>query len=155
MTGVSEILAELEGRGIRFEFRPHGGVRLVPARLIDQPLPDSIRAHKTELLARLHAGQKKEELDRPARADGSKPLPPTGAPAYSIITTCQHHGVALSLDEAGDLMIGRADGRTDELIHQWPSLFMAIEAHLEDVASLVKVGWTLKAAFPKAERTNA
>jgi len=89
MTGVSEILAELRARGIRIDLRPHGGVRLVPARLIDPPLLDRIRAHKTELLARLHARQSEAEIDRLARADGWAPLPPAVAPAYSIISTCR------------------------------------------------------------------
>ena len=155
MTDVSEILADLQARGIRFELRPRGGVRFVPAHLIDQHLLARIHAHNTELLAQIHSEQKEAEIDRSASADGRKPLPPARAPAYSIIATCHHHGMALRIDEAGDLMIGRADGKADELIRQWPSLFMAIEAHLEDITALVQAGWTLKAAFPKAERTHA
>lgn len=82
MTGVTDILADLQARGVRIELRPHGGVLLVPARLIDPPLLDRIRAHKTELLVRLHAERKEGEIDRLARADGWKPLPPAGAPTY-------------------------------------------------------------------------
>jgi hypothetical protein len=81
---------------------------------------------------------KEREIDRLARADRWTPLPPAGAPAYSGVTTCQNYGVALRIDENGNLMIGKADGTADELTHQWPSLRQAIEAHLGNVAALVK-----------------
>ena len=83
-----------------------------------------------------------------ARADGYMPLPLPGAPAYSILETCRRHGIALSLDEDGCLRIGRAD-RSGEGPALWPSLLMAIEAHLEPVAALVAAGWHVRADFPK------
>jgi hypothetical protein len=149
MTVVSEILAELQARGIRFELRPHGGVRLVPSHLIDPPLLDRIRAHKTELLARLHAEQREAGIDRLARADGWTPLPSTEAPAYSIISTCQGYGVALRIDQNGDLVVGKDGAQADEPTLPWRSLLNAIEAHLDDVSALVEAGWTLKGQFPK------
>lgn len=70
-------------------------------------------------------------------------------PAYSIVTTCQRHGVVLSFDENGKLVFGKAGAKADEPTQPWPTLIMALEAHLDDVAALVKAGWTLKAEFPK------
>jgi hypothetical protein len=84
------------------------------------------------------------EIDRLARADGYKPLPPIGAPAYSILETCRRHGVALTLDQDGSLRIGNADGSGQEP-SLWPSLLMAMEAHLEAVTALVGAGWHLHA----------
>jgi hypothetical protein len=149
MTGVSEILAELDGRGVRIEFRQHGGVRLVPARLIDPPLLDCIRAHKTELLARLHAEREEAKIDRLTRAGGRKSLPPPSAPAYSIIGTCKRHGVALRIDENGALVVEKDGAKGDQSTDPWPTLLMAIEAHLADVVTLVGSGWTLTANIPK------
>jgi hypothetical protein len=149
MTGVSGILAELRARGIRFELRPRGGVRFVPARLIDPPLLDRIRAHKTELLARLHAEQRGAGIDRLARAHGWTPLPLAGAPACSIISTCQGYGVALRIDQNGDLVVGKDGAETGEPTQPWRSLIIAIEAHLDDVSALVEAGWTLTSQFPK------
>jgi hypothetical protein len=51
----SEIAAELRVRGVRAEPLPHGGVRLIPARLIDPDLLSRILRHKTELLLILRA----------------------------------------------------------------------------------------------------
>jgi hypothetical protein len=41
------------------------------------------------------------------------------------------------------------DANADETTQPWPSLRIAIDAHLEDVAALVNAGWTLKAGFLK------
>jgi hypothetical protein len=57
VTSASEILAELHARGVHIEPRPHGGVRLVPARLIDPDLLNRIYQHKAELLVHLRAEQ--------------------------------------------------------------------------------------------------
>ena len=150
MTAASEILAELRVRGVRIEPRPHGGVKLVPIRLIDPDLLNRIHRHKAELLVTLHAGQEVAEIDRRARADGWKPLPPTGHPAYSILETCQRAGVALRIDpENGDLVVGRAGAKADEPTQPWVDLVHELEAHVEAVATLVEAGWTLTASFPK------
>jgi hypothetical protein len=149
VTGICELLAELEARGVRFALRPHGGVRLIPKRLIDPPLLDLIRAHKTELLARLHAEQGEAEIDRLARADGWKPLPPASAPAYSIIGTCKRHGVTLRIDKIGALVVEKDGAKAHESTDPWPTLLMAIEAHLADVVTLVEAGRTLTANIPK------
>jgi hypothetical protein len=57
--------------------------------------------------------------------------------------------VALRIDENGALLVGKAGAKADEPSQPWPSLIMALEAHLDDVTALVKAGWTLKAGFPK------
>ena len=49
---------------------------------------------------------------------------------------------------AGDLVIGKAGAKADEPTPPWPSLIMALEAHLESVVVLVRAGWTLKANLP-------
>ena len=46
-------------------------------------------------------------------------------------------------------MVSKADRQPDELTRNWPSLFMALEAHFDDVVALVEAGWTVKAGFPK------
>ena len=55
MTSSSEIAAELRVRGVRAEPLAHGGVRLIPARLIDPDLLSRIHRHKSELLLILRA----------------------------------------------------------------------------------------------------
>jgi len=47
-------------------------------------------------------------------------------------------------------VVGKAGAKADEPT-QWPSLLVAIEAHLEAVAALVEGGWTLRADFPQGE----
>jgi hypothetical protein len=150
MTPATEIVAEIHSRGLRVEMRPKGGVRLVPARLMDPVLLRRILAHKAEVLARLRAERQEAEINRLARADGWKPLPPAGHPAYSVLDKCRHHGVALRIDpETGDLVVGRAGATADEPTQPWPTVLMELEAHLEDVAALVASGWTLTTDFPK------
>jgi len=58
--------------------------------------------------------------------------------------------VAIRLDSAtGDLVIGKAGATADEPAQPWPSLIMALEAHLEPVATLIRAGWTLNADTPR------
>jgi len=155
MTSVGEILFELRARGVRIESRPHGGVRLVPARLIDPDLLNRIRAHKTELLIVLRTEHEHAEIDRLARSNDWRPPPEPGHPAYSILETCQRYGVALRIDPAtGDLVVGKAGARAEEPTQPWPSLLHALETHLEAVARLVESGWTLTAEFPKEAATE-
>jgi hypothetical protein len=94
-----------------------------------------------------HIEREEAEIDRLASIDGWR-LPP----AHSIVTTCQRYGVALRIDQAtGDLVVGKVGAKADEPTQPWPSLLIAIEAHLEAVASLVEGGWTLRADFPQGE----
>jgi hypothetical protein len=94
-----------------------------------------------------HIEREEAEIDRLASMDGPR-LPS----AHSIVVTCQRYGVALRIDEAtGELVVGRAGAKADQPSQPWPSLLIAIEAHLEAVASLVKCGWTLRADFPQGE----
>jgi hypothetical protein len=76
-------------------------------------------------------------------------------PAVSILATCQRHGVTLSIGSGGNLVIGRSEARADEPSQPWPSLLLAIEAHLDAVAVLVKAGWRLKAEFPESSEMAA
>jgi len=148
MNAVSEIVAELRARGVRIECRKHGGIRLAPASSIDSSLLDRIHAHKSALLAHLHGQQEDTDIDRLARCDGWERLPPAGTPAYSIVETCQHYGVALRIDDAGDLVVGKAGAKAEAPTQPWRSLVMALEAHVDEVAELIGAGWTLNAAFP-------
>jgi hypothetical protein len=72
------------------------------------------------------------EIDRLANADGWKSI----TPADSIIDTCHNNRITLSLDQDGSLRIGKADGSGKEPA-LWPSLLMAIEAHLPAIIGLV------------------
>lgn len=178
MNAAVEIVTELRALGIRAESRGNGGVRLVPARVIDPRLRERIIAHKKEVIARLRAEQEQAETARIARLDAERreadrlakrgydfdenapshaeylartndPLADLGHPAYSIITTCRRYGVALRIDpETGDLVVGRTGAKADEPSQPWPSLIQAVEGHLEAVARLVEAGWSLRADFP-------
>jgi hypothetical protein len=69
-------------------------------------------------------------------------------PAESIVAACRKNGVALRIDpETGDLVVGRAGAGGDAPTQPWPSLLLAIEAHLDAVITLVKAGWTLSQPF--------
>jgi hypothetical protein len=92
-----------------------------------------------------HIEREEAEIDRLARGDGWQPNP-----AESIVATCQRYGVALRIDATtGDLVVGKAGGKADEPTQPWPSLLIAIEAHLQAVAALVEGGWNLRAEFPE------
>jgi hypothetical protein len=69
-------------------------------------------------------------------------------PARSIVAICQRAGVVLKIDPAtGDVVVGRAGAKSDEPTQPWPSLLVAIEAHLDAVAALVKSGWRISHKF--------
>ncbi len=68
--------------------------------------------------------------------------------ACSILETCRRYGVALRIDEHGDLVVGRAGAKADQPSQPWPSLLVEIEANLEPVARLVEAGWHLHVGFP-------
>ena len=88
--------------------------------------------------------QAERELDRLACADGW--IAPS--PAHALVETCRRYRVALRIDATtGDLMVGKVGA--NELTQPWPSLLIAIEAHLEAVAALVASGWSLQAEFPE------
>jgi hypothetical protein len=94
-----------------------------------------------------HIEREEAEIDRLASIDGWR-LPP----AHSIVATCQRAGVALRIDKAtGALVVGKAGAKPDAPTQPWPSLLIAIEAHLEAVAALVEGGWNLRADFPQGE----
>ena len=121
-------------------------------------LAQAIRDNKPQLLAllaRRHPEpydlreREEDQIERFARADGWESLPEPGAPAYSIVESCREDGVALRIDESGDLVVGKAGAKADEPTQPWPELLARIEAHLEAVAWLVEAGWKLKAGFPK------
>jgi hypothetical protein len=94
-----------------------------------------------------HIEREETEIDRLASIDGWRLRS-----AHRIIATCQRYGVALRIDATtGDLVVGKAGAEADQPTQPWPSLLIAIEAHLEAVASLVEGGWTLRADFPQGE----
>ena len=93
------------------------------------------------------AGKQEKEINR-LETEALNSLPPAGAPAYSIVETCQHYRVALRIDDAGDLVVGKAGARADAPTQPWRSLELALEAHVDEVAELIEAGWTLNAAFP-------
>lgn len=106
------------------------------------------RDYGLDLSVPSHAEREEAEIDRLASADGWKPLPP----AHSTVATCQRHAVALRIDPATrDLVVGKAGAKAEEPTQPWPSLLIAIEAHLEAVATLVEAGWTLKTEFPQTD----
>jgi hypothetical protein len=56
----------------------------------------------------------------------------------------------LCIDPAtGNLTVGKEGAKADEPTQPWPTLIMALEAHLDNVAALVRAGWTLKADMPR------
>jgi hypothetical protein len=94
-----------------------------------------------------HIEREEAEIERLASIDGWR-LPP----AHTLVATCQRYGVALRIDATtGDLVVGKAGAKAHEPTQPWPSLLIAIEAHLEAVASLVEGGWTLRADFPQGD----
>jgi len=126
-----------------------GWITARPKGATPPDLAEDIRRYKAELLAHLRGDQEDREIDRLAAADGWKPLPPAGDPAYSIIATCLRHGVALRIDpETNDLIVGRDGAKAEEPTQPWPSLLVQIEVNLESVVLLVEAGWHLRAIFP-------
>jgi hypothetical protein len=111
VTPVIEILAELHARGVRIEPRPHGGVRLVPARLIDADLLKRIRRHKTALLAHLRARRERATADKVlallnrfrcyALPAGRMPAACEIAQRYAALLVCWESSARV--DEADDL----------------------------------------------------
>jgi len=111
-------------------------------RLRANPEPEAARPTSAE--------QEERENDRLAEADGWKPVPARGHPAWSIIETCRARGVALRIDsESGDLVVGRAGAKAHEPTQPWASLVTELELHVEAVARLVEAGWHLHADFPE------
>jgi hypothetical protein len=106
---------------------------------VGHPAAVSLKALAQEVLARTGV---KRNLE--------KQLPPPDSPAYSIIRTCQRYGVLLQIDPiTGELTVGGEGAKADEPTQPWPTLIMALDAHLDDVAALVRAGWTLKADIPR------
>jgi hypothetical protein len=118
---VAEILVELHARGIQIEPRPHGGVKLVPARLIDPELFNRIHAHKAELLALL-ARQSADTVDRVEI--------PTDATPESLIDICRFYGVCLRIDPDRTVIV-ESYGKA------WCALVGAIAAHVDEIASIL------------------
>lgn len=143
---VAEILECARSRDIILTAE-RGWIAARPKGATPPDLAVAIRRHKAELLAYLTQGREDLEIDRLAEADGWKPLPQAGAPAYSIVQTSQRHGVALRIDDDGDLVVSRAGAKADEPTQR--ALLAEIEVNLEAVARLVESGWHLRADFPR------
>jgi TubC N-terminal docking domain len=146
--GAQALISNLIARGITLT--PNGDSLIVrPRERLTDADREAIRQHKVELLALLTRAEQIEEagIDRLAGGDGWQPNP-----AESIVAACQRYGVTLRIDATtGDLVVGKAGAKADEPTQPWPSLLIAIEAHLEAVASLVEAGWTLKTEFPQTD----
>jgi hypothetical protein len=91
------------------------------------------------------AEHEEREIDRLARADGW--IAPS--PAQALVETCRRHRVTLRIDADGALVVSMSGTKAGEPIRPWPSLLIAIGAHLEAVAALVASGWSLQAEFPE------
>jgi hypothetical protein len=90
------------------------GLVVEPASRLTNDDRRIIRQHKPELLVCLRQHQEGPGIGGLARANGSKPLPTPGSPAYSIVETCQLYGVVLRIDSDGTLGVGKAGARADE-----------------------------------------
>jgi len=135
MTAES-LIADFRIRGIKLIPNPPKLVVKRADRLTDTDR-ELNRAHKDELLAALKAEQAAQQVE--------STQPPAAGPTYSILAACCEHGVALRIDETGDLVVGKASAKADESSQPWPTLIAALEAHVEEVARLVEAGWHLKA----------
>jgi hypothetical protein len=145
------VLLEAERLGIKLRLLD-GKVLARPISAVTPALVASIKASKQDLIAHLHQCERTVAQSKVLGRHQSKPparqlasphdstLPPAGAPAYSLLETCRRYGVALSIDENGCLVVGRAGAKASEPTQPWPSLMMALEAHCEDVSALVKAG---------------
>jgi hypothetical protein len=149
-------------------------LRLTPSDLATPEIIERVRYYKAELLALLGSGNAVREAEDDtsfvsgtacnererrvvqgsdySRGEAQKALsanlPAKGHPAYSIVATCQQHGIALRIDEEGYLVVGKAGAESTEISQPWSSLVQAIEAQLDAVARLVEMGWTLRADIP-------
>jgi hypothetical protein len=167
------VLRELRQRGLNIR-AVGSNLRLTPSNLATPDIIERVRYHKAELLAVLgpenavqtgkaipflSSSDACNERDRlaghgchytsgEAEKAASPYLPAKGHPAYSIIATCQQHGVALRIDEEGCLVVGKAGAESADASQPWPALIHAIEAQLDAVARLVEMGWTLRADIP-------
>jgi len=102
-----------------------------PASKLTDDDREAIRQLKPFLLA--HLGQWSGNLTPACGLQAPRGTQRLISPAESIISTCQKHGLQLSID-GDDICVGDID-------HQpWPSLVMAIEAHREEVAALIMQG---------------
>jgi hypothetical protein len=72
----------------------------------------------------------------------------------NILAACRSHGVALRIDDDGDLVVGKAGAKAEEPTQPWPALIAALEIHLEAVARLVESGWHLRAGLPTNRGKN-
>jgi hypothetical protein len=141
-------------------------IGVTPWSAVSDPERAAIRARKIDLinlltnpeaLAQIIArfcGQHRIDLrgfleNNPAlKVSVDKLNPVLISPAQSILETCREYGVALEIDDNGDLAARKEGAKPDEPTQPWPTLIMALEAHLDDVAALVRAGWTLQAQLP-------
>ena len=86
----------------------------------------------------------------------AQPPPVQGlTPGQCILEVCRQYGVAIRLDENGDVVVGKADAQSDEPTQPWPGLLAMLEAHLGEVADLLAAGWELRAEFRDRDRAAA
>lgn len=154
-----ELLAALAAQNIKVSVAGDK-LKLRAPRGIAPELVAQVRHHKQNIIAVLAPpspamATSEQEAAAPEidSTDDDMGLLPEGHPARNIIAVCQRYGVALRIDSDGDLVVGKAGAAADEPTQPWPTLLIAINAHLEAVAVLVAAGWRLRAAFPSGEAT--
>jgi hypothetical protein len=128
---VNAVLADFAYRGIRLIPDPPKLIVEPASRLTDRDRA-AIREHKPALLAVL-----------------TQPRRPTQdlIPGQCILEVCRKYGVAIRLDENGDIVVGKAGAKADEPTQPWPGLLAMLEMHLGEVCDLLAVGWELRAEF--------
>jgi tubulysin polyketide synthase-like protein len=174
---ATALITNLTSRGIRLT-RDGDGFLVEPASKLTPVDREQLRQHKADLLTLLRASHEQAEAARFARLDAERREADreTGrgydfdcsAPShaeyleracqrcacqtspFTIVATCRRYGVALRIDADRALVVGRSAANVDEATQPWPSLLIAIEAHLEAVAMLVASGWSLRAEFPES-----
>jgi len=179
MQTVEAFITDLWHRGVQIELEGDG-VSVYPRSRLTDTDRQAIRALKGELLVLLKDPYERDRViaryceahridlstfldERPdlirgdcgeGTAPSTTPTQESAArtPAHSIVAICQRHGVALRIDpETGGLVVGRAAAGGAAPTQPWPSLLLAIEAHLNTVIALVKAGWALSQPYVNGE----
>jgi prophage tail gpP-like protein len=103
----AEILAALAAQNVQVTVAGDKLKLRAPDRIAPE-LVAQVRHHKQKIIAVLAPPAPAPLTDTPEREAIESPTLAVGHPAYSIITTCQRFGVALTIDSDGNLIIGRA-----------------------------------------------
>jgi hypothetical protein len=174
MNAAASLITEFHQRGIRLIPNPPK-LAVEPASRLTDSDRERLRRYKPDLLALLSAEHERDGINRVVRLDAERreadrrsgrgydfdstapshaeyvddadPLSDPAHPAHSILATCQRYGIALQIDPNGALVLRKAERTEKNITRPWPSLIIAIEAHVAEVARLVAAGWHLRADF--------